>query len=1047
MISKTVVNRPTTVLIIFTILVGLALYMVPRIPIDLYPELNAPILVVLSNYKGAGPEEVEETLTRPLESALINVSNIKKMTSTSSKGNTLIRLEFEWGYDLTEAANEMRDNLEFIKEFLPEESSTPQIFKFDPSMIPIMDLMVTGNRPPEELFTIAETQILPYLEQVEGVAASYINGGQEKIIRVEIPQNRLEAYNLSLTQVAQMLASQNKDMGAGSVDEDQTSYLVLTAGEFRSLEDIRNAVVAYKSTAPGEGLPRTVRLRDIAVVREDYRRADSLVYINGKPGIYIAIQKQSGTNSVAVADRVKERLKSINRTLPAGMALEVLTDQTQMIRDSLRQVTSAAVTGAALAMLVLFVFLRSLKSTFIIGLSVPLSLLITLMAMYFAGLTLNIMTLGGLTLGIGMIVDSSIVILENTFRYRERGAKLRPSAILGSAEMISAITASTLTTVCVFLPVLLFKKELGVIGVLFRDIALTVVIALLSSLVVSITLVPVLTSKYLKLFTRKQKPIPFGPLRAIDSGMNRFFMAMDEGYKRLLAFVLNYRGWTVATIVLILIASLTLIPSVGLNLYPVGEEDSVTLEVELPVGTNIAVTEGIMKEWEDIVNREIRGLKEVIVTSGTTAFFGLGGANTNTGRIQITLPSFDERIDTSKEIKEKLRTHFDNFPGAVFAFSAGQGNMGGGAPPIDVTIKSEDRAKAKEVGREIVNLIRNNLTDVVEPDLSISDGQPQVEIVIDRGKAYNLGLSVLRIAQELSANVDGKTATRFRTGGNEYDVVVILPEDDRNEIPDLNRIFVLNSMGQRIPVSSFAALEKTTGPVSINREDQARTIHVTASLRAGVPTDRGETQVRKLIAANIVADEDVVIDFAGDYAETMTLLKKFIVVMIIAVGLVFGVMASQFESLKDPFIIFLSIPLMFIGIILLYKLMDTPFSMLTAVGLVMLAGIVVNNGIVLVDYTNLLRKRRMHLREACIEAGGNRLRPILMTSLTTILGMVPMAFLHGEGSDLVQPIGLTVVGGMTVSTIITLFLVPVVYSLFNRDGPPSDGKGEGRRGV
>lgn len=1045
MLSKTVVNKPTTILIIFALLIGLALYMVPQIPIDLYPEMNPPILVVVSNYPGAGPEEVEETLTRTLEGILINVSNIKNMTSTSSEGNAMIMLEFDWGYDLTEASNEIRDKLEFIKDFLPDDSSTPQVFKFDPSMLPIMDLMVTGNRPPEGLFTIAEAQIQPYLEQVEGVATSFINGGKEKIIKVEIPQNRLEAYDLSLTQVAQMLASQNMDMGAGSVEEDQTSYLVRTAGEFRDLEDIRNAVVAYKGSAVPMGaapaLPKTVRLRDIATVREDYRDAASVVYINGEPGIYISIQKQSGTNSVEVADRAKERLVSINQTLPAGVAVEVLTDSTQMIRDSLNQVTSAAVTGALLAMLVLFVFLRSLKSTFIIGLSVPISLLVTLMVMYFAGLTLNIMTLGGLTLGIGMIVDSSIVILENIFRYREKGAKLKPSAILGSAEMITAIAASTLTTVCVFLPVLMFKKELGVIGVMFRDIALTVVIALLSSLAVSVTLVPVLTSKYLQLFTRKQKPIKFAPLRIIDAGMNRFFIGMDEGYKKILAFILNYRGWTVITIVLILIASITMIPLVGFNLFPVGEEESVTLEVELPIGTNMAATEAVMEELEGIVNAEIRGIKEVIVTSGTSAFFGLGGASTNSGRIQITLPPFDERIDTSKDIQEKLRSHFDDFPSALFSFSTGQGDMGGGSP-INVAIKSEDLAKAKAVGEEIVALIRENLDDVTEPDLSINDGLPQVEILIDRDKAYNLGLSVFGIGQEISANVDGKTATRFRSGGNEYDVVVILPEEDRNEIPDLNKVFVINSLGRRIPVSSFAVLEKTTGPVSITREDQTRTIHVTAGLRPGVPTNVGENQVRDLIAANIVADEEVVIDFAGDYAEMMTLLKKFIVVMIIAIALVFGVMASQFESLKDPFIIFLSIPLMIIGIVLLYTIMGTPFSMLTAVGLVMLAGIVVNNGIVLVDYTNLLRKRRMSVREACIEAGGNRLRPILMTSLTTILGMVPMAFLKGEGSDLVQPIGLTVVGGMTVSTIMTLFLVPVVYSLFNKEKSPAGIEGE-----
>jgi HAE1 family hydrophobic/amphiphilic exporter-1 len=1036
-LSKTVVNRPTTILIIYALLVGLALYMVPQIPIDLYPEINPPILVVISSYRGAGPEEVEETLTRPLEGALINVSNVQRMTSTSSEGNAMILLEFDWAHDLTEAANEIRDKLEFIKDFLPDEASTPQIFKFDPSMLPIMDLVVTGNRPPEDLFAIAESQIQPYLEQVEGVATTFISGGKEKIIRVEIPQNRLEAYDLSLTQIAQTLAVQNMDISAGSVDEGAKSYLVRTTGQFKDLEDIRNAVVAYKGGISAMGAPsplKTVRLRDVATVEESYRAANSVVFINGEPGIYISIQKQSGTNSVEVADNVKDRLVSINRNLPAGVGVETLTDSTQMIRDSLNQVTNSAVTGAVLAMLVLFVFLRSLKSTFIVGLSIPISLLITLMVMYFSGLTLNIMTLGGLTLGIGMIVDSSIVILENIFRYREKGAKLKPSAILGSAEMVTAIFASTLTTVCVFLPVLMFKKELEVIGVMFKDIALTVVIALLSSLAVSVSLVPVLSSAYLRLYTRKQRPLKNRVLGRIDAGMERFFTSMDNGYKKTLAFVLNFRAWTVVIIAAVLILSITMIPSIGFNLFPVPEDESVTLEVELPIGSNLNATEAVMDRLEDIIDREVTGIKDIIVTSGTSVMFGLGGNAANMGQIKITLPPFEERIDTSAVIQEKLRAHFDDFPSVIFNFTAGQANMSGGAP-INIAIRSEDLVKAKAMGEKIETLIRDNLTDVTEPELSISDGLPQVEVVIDRNKAYDLGLNVYSIGQEVSANVDGKTATRFRSGGNEYDVVVILPEEDRNEIPDLKKIFVVNSMGKRIPLSSFASLEKSTGPVSITREDQVRTVHVTAGLRRGVPTNVGEAQVRELIKANIITDEDVVIDYAGDYAEIMKMVRKFIVIMIIAVALVFGVMASQFESLKDPFIIFLSIPLMVIGIVFLYALMGTPFSMLTAVGLVMLAGIVVNNGIVLVDYTNLLRKRGLPVREACIEAGGNRLRPILMTTLTTVLGMVPMAFLRGEGAEMVRPIGLTVVGGLSVSTIMTLFMVPVVYSLFNKEKP------------
>ena len=1032
-LSKTIINKPTTILIIYALLIGLALYIVPQIPIDLYPEINPPILVVFTNYPGAGPEEVEQNLTRTLEGTLINVSNVKNMTSTSSEGSSMIILEFDWNHDLTEGANEIRDKLEFIKDYLPEDSSTPQIFKFDPSMMPIMDLIVTGNRSSEDLREIAGDQIQPYLEQIEGVATTSINGGRDKLIRVEIPQNRLEAYDLTITQVAQMLASQNIQIGAGSLAEDQLSYLVRTSGEYTSLEDIRNTVVTYKANsgaAAAGQMPVPVRLRDIATVFEGYRDQSQVVYINGEPGIYINIQKQSGTNSVEVADSVKERIDSINSRLPSGVKLAVLTDSTNMIRDALKQVLNAAVNGAILAMIVLFVFLRSFRSTFIIGLSIPVSLLITLMVMYFMGLTLNISTLGGLTLGIGMIVDSSIVILENIFRYREKGAKAKPSALLGSQEMITAIMASTLTTICVFLPVLMFKKELGVIGVFFKDIALTIVIALASSLAVSVTLVPVLSSKYIKLFTRKQKPLRFKPLRVIDSVMERFFTGLDNGYKKLLAVVLNYRRLTVGITFLILVISLTYFSTVGINMFPASQEESVTLNVELPLGTRLEITEEVMARWEQITRDEVLGYKEIIVTSGMGSFFGIGNNSSNTGQIKVSLPPFDERIDTSESIQEKYRKHFDEFPAAEFSFSAGSMNMGGGSP-IDIVLKSEDLDKSRAMGEQIVRLIKDNLPDITEPTLSAEKGLPEAEIIIDRNKAYSLGLNIYSIGQEISANVDGKTATRFRSGGSEYDVLVILAEEDRNEIPDLDKIFVVNTMGRRIPVSSFARVEKSTGPVTISREDQTRVIHVTAGLRPGVAANQGEEQVRKLLGDNLVPDDAVVIEYAGDWQEIQDLLMKFIAVLIIAVALVFGVMASQFESLKDPFIIFLSIPMMAVGIIGIYMMVGTPFSMLTAVGLVMLAGIVVNNGIVLVDYTNLLVRRGMTVRDACIEAGGNRLRPILMTSLTTILGMAPMAFMSGDGSEMVQPIGLTVVGGLTMSTLMTLFFVPAVYSLFN----------------
>jgi HAE1 family hydrophobic/amphiphilic exporter-1 len=1025
-ITKTIVNRPTTVLIIFAILIGLGLYIVPQVPIDLYPEINPPILVVFTSYTGAGPEEIEQTVTRPLEGQMGNVSDVQRITSTSSEGLSMIILEFDWNTDLSAAAQDVRDKLEFIKVFLPDDAANPQIFKFDPAMMPIIDLVINGNRSPEEIRTIAEDQIQPYLEQVPGVATTFITGGREKVVRVEISQNRLEAYNLSLTQVAQMLSSQNMQIGAGSVEEGTKKYLVRTAGEYKSLEEISNAVISYKMSG---GVTKEVRLRDIATVTEGYKDATNSVYINGEPGVYISIQKQSGVNSIETADNVIAKLKQINKNLPQDMSVSIINNTTEMIRGSLDQVTNSAITGAILAMAILFIFLRSIKSTLIIGLSIPIALLITIMFMYFAGLTLNLMTLAGLTLGVGMIVDSSIVILENIFRYREKGAKLKPSAILGSQEMFMAILASTLTTVCVFLPVIMFKKELEMIGVLFQDLAFTIIIALLSSLFIAITLVPVLASQYVTIYTRKQKPLKWKFLRGIDSVLVGFFTGMDNAYKRALASCLDNKLLTILVILGLFIVSIMMFPSIGMNFMPTSEEDSITLNLSMPVGTRLDLTQDYMNQLAIITEDEIDSARDIIISTGSGGF--LAADNSSRGTLTITLKDYELRSETNDEIKEELRAHFDNFPSATFSFGSSM-NMGGSASPIDIIIKTEDLDKARRVANEIKEMLKNDIPEVTEPEVSLIEGLPQAEIIVDREKAYSLGLSIYAIGNEISANVDGKTASRYRVGGDEFDILVILEEQDRSSIPDLEKIFIMNSMNQRIPLSSVARIEKTSGPVDIAREDQSRVVHVTGGLKPGFAASEVEPKVRQMIKENIVADETVIIDFNGDYAEIQSYVMKFIVIMIIAVALVFGVMASQFESLKDPFIIFFTIPLMAIGIIFIYKFTGEAISMYSAVGVIMLAGIVVNNGIVMVDYTNILRGRGLCIRDACIEAGGNRLRPVLMTTLTTVLGMLPMAFSKGQGSELVQPFGQTVVGGLTMSTILTLFLVPVLYALFNR---------------
>ncbi|MCL2478568.1 MAG: efflux RND transporter permease subunit, partial [Treponema sp.] len=561
-LAKSIVSRPVTVFIVFVLLILLGVFAFINLPIDLLPEINPPYLAVVTTYTGAGPEEVERSVSRTLEVALSSVSNLKNITSTSSKGTSLVLLEFTYGTDLVDATNSVRDALDRVRNYMPTGAQSPMIIKYDPAMIAIMSLMVTGNRTAEELREFAENTIVPRIEQIPGVATASISGGREKIIKVEIPQSRLQAYGLTVTNLQQMLAAQNMQVSAGTITEDNMSYILTTMGEFSSLDDIRNTVVSYKGGGVSGNqveLPRQVFLRDIADVYEGYRDETSAVYVNGQPAVILDVQKQSGKNSVQVAKDLRSRLDGIARELPPDIKLTEISNTTDQIQNSINQVGSTALSGAILAILVIFFFLRSIKPTLIIGISIPVSIVITIMLMYFAHLTLNLMTLAGLVLGVGMLVDCSIVILENIYHYRERGAKLKTAAVIGTHEMIIAITASTLTTICVFAPLVMFKGLLEIAGELFAGLAFTVVISLTTSLVVALFLVPVLSSHFLPVVTRKQKPL-HSFLRPIDNVLAGFLQGLDRAYRGAVNWVLHHKAITLTVIILLFAASVFMIP-------------------------------------------------------------------------------------------------------------------------------------------------------------------------------------------------------------------------------------------------------------------------------------------------------------------------------------------------------------------------------------------------------------------------------------------------------------------------------------------------------
>jgi len=1035
---KSVVSRPTTFLIIFLLLIGLGFFAMFNLSIDLYPEINPPIMAVFTTYTGAGPEEVERSVTRPLEAVLSSASGLEKLTSISSKGSSVVILNFTYGTDMSDAANSIRDLLERIRNYMPTGAQTPMIFKFDPSMIPIMGLMVTSDkRTPEELREISEDTIVPRIEQTPGVATASVNGGREKIVRVEIPQNRLEAYGLTITQISQMLAVQNIQTAAGTITEGGLSYILTTMGEYTSLEEIRNTVISYKGGGYSGGqveMPRQIYLRDIANVFDGYKDETSLVYVNGQSAVMLSVQKQSGKNSVQTAKDLRIRLLTISKQLPPDIKITEIFNTTDMVQNSLNQVTSSAFSGALLAVLVLFIFLRSMKPTLIIGISIPVSVIITMMIMYFFHLTLNLMTMAGLVLGIGMLVDNSIVILENIYHYREKGAKLKTAAVIGSSEMIVAITASTITTICVFAPLVMFQGLLEMAGELFAGLAFTVVISLGISLFTAVFLVPILSSHYLPLVTRKQKPLT-GKLAEIDAKFERFFIWLENKYRNAVRKVLKHKKIVIGFLFLLLVASIMLIPKIGWEFMPQQEEDNVNISATLPMGTPLAETEAVLKQLELVVKKEVKGYTRIILNVGGSGMMGMGGNNTNTGSLRINLKKYKERIESANQIKDILRPYFNQFPGVIFSFSGGmRGGMMGGGNAVDIVLRTDNLSKGKLIGERISALLKERLSDyVTEPQVDLKDGLPQYEIILDREKMYALGLNANTVGSEIKAAVDGITVlTKFKSSGKDYNIVLILAEADRSTLPSLDKIFINSQMAGRVPLSSFVHYEQGTGPLTINRENQSRVIHVTAGSKPGVKTNLIQDLVEDLVRREIPIEDDVIIEYAGANADMIKLFSRFVLICIVAVFLVFGVMASLFESFRDPFIIVLTIPLSLIGIVAIYLITHTIFNVLTAVGLLVLVGVIVNNGIVLVDYTNLLRKRGYELVDACIEAAGNRLRPILMTTLTTVLGLLPMAFFPGEGTELVAPIGKTVLGGLSFGTLMTLFLMPVIYAIINK---------------
>ncbi len=1042
-IIESIIKRPVTPVIIFILLIGIGSITTCKLGVELLPEIVRPVLTVVTQLPGASPEEVEESITEVLEQVLGNVPNVNEISANVQKGFSSIILALEYGTDIDVATNDVRNRIDIARTSLPLQAQT-QVLQFDPSEIPVIVFQVSANRDAAEIYDLADNTIRPVLERIPGVASSAVVGGDEEIVRVEVPLERLEAYDVTLTEISQFFFANNAAIFGGEISQGSYDYIVETSGQFKTIEDIRNAVVGYRLTSNLERYP--VRIKDLADVYYDLEPRDTQVYVNRSPAVYITVQKRSATNAVQVSNAIIAEQEEILKLLPPDYEMGLVWDTTELIKDSLGSVGESAVMGAILAIIILLIFLRSIRTTLVIACSVPVSLMMTLLAMYFFDLTVNVMTLAGLALGVGMLVDCSIVVLENIFRYRERGASLTSSALLGSREMITAISASTLTTVGVFFPLVLFKNDLEVVGELFTALVLTVTIALLSSLLIAIILVPVLSSHYFRLQSSKERFL-WGPFATIDRGLEVGFAALENAYKKCLAFLLKHRALSLIGVVVVFFGLIFLFPLQGFLFLPGFGEDRVELTVELPPGTQEDVTRNILFSIEETVVETfgVNNIGDTIIEIGQpitreSASVGGGGSsgvrNGAIGTLTVLLAPFEERTVGVEDIENTIIASMAKYPFVEFGFfssfngTAGRIAGAGGNIPIEIFVKGQNISELRRVSEEIQKIMLQDEA-IINPIIDETKPMLQLNVDINRERSYDLGLNVQSIGREINALLDGIDAGSLKESERDYDIVLTVSQENRDSFVDLDRVFVFNDLRQKIRLSNIASYYETNSPEVIRRISKSRYVRLTAQTAPNAPVNIIVENIRGKVLEHVPLPNGVTIEYQGDYENIQKQQRVFLLFAIVSTLIVFGIMASLFESFLDPFIVLFTIPLSLAGVFVIYGITKSPMNSMTAVGFVMLIGIVVNTGIVLVDYTNLLRKRGYALLEACAEAGKNRLRPILMTASTTIFGIIPLAFRVTEGSELVQPIAKAVLGGLISATILTLFFVPVFYASIN----------------
>jgi len=1010
------VNRKVTVTMLTILVIILGIVAFSQLGLEMLPDLDYPIISIVTYYPGAASEDVEEVITKPMESIIAGVKRIKNIKSESLENVSMIMVEFSWGTNLDFAAQDLRDAIDMIIDYLPDDAQKPMVMKTNLSQMPVLVYGVTGMENTYKLRKTLEDEVETKMKHLDGVASVMVMGGEEAEKQVIVDKVKLEQNNISIDDVVNILRAQNLNVSAGHLVKRQNEFLLRTVGEYKSIKEIENTPVSVTKSGS------VIYVKDIAKVVDGFKEERYYIRTNKKPTVMMMVTKESGANTLKVSNKVKERLDEIRQELPQNIEFYEIFDQGFIVNKVTTKTSTNAIQGALLAIIVMFLFLRNWRPTFAISFAIPVSIIATFIPIYLAKYSLNIMTLGGLALGVGMLVDNAVVVIENIYRHLEMGKNRITAAKIGASEVGMAITASTLTTIAVFFPVIFGG---GMVGHLVRGLALTVAFALFASLFVALTIVPMIASI---LFKKRSSAAEYKKA-AGESAFNK----LKTTYLKVLNWTLKHRAKTLIPVAILFIISIALIPVIGTEFIPKSDMPMQVLKLRMPVGTNLKETNMVISQLEDIVSN-IKEVKYVMGMAGPMTEAGASAdpgnpSDVNEGTVFFRLVNKEDRNRTSDEILEEIRKNTPKLEGTELTVMDMSGQMmGGEEAPITIKIFGKDLSELKSISNEIERRIVD-IRGIRDVDNSVKEGKPELHLIIDRDKAFRYGLTTAQVASAVRTATYGTVAGIFREAGDEIDIRVRMNEESRNSLQDVENINITSPIGFTIPLKQVVHIEKGEGPIKISREHQTRKATITANVFG---RDLGST-VKEIQTAikdvKVNLPSGYFIEIGGSYKNMKDSFTILLYALLLAMIVVYVIMASLFESFTHPLVIMFTLPLAIIGVVLLLLITGTALSIPSFVGIIILAGIVVNNGIVLIDHTNQLRRQGLEKHQALIQAGGDRIRPVLITAITTIFGMLPMAISTSQGAEMRAPMAISVIGGLITATFFTLLVIPTIYSI------------------